>query len=78
MQLTERLSEVPANLRSGALTLSRDGCALIYTYDTKAERTGITKLLASIAAEGLILRDVVTRQSSLEDIFVNLVSEGAA
>ena len=78
VQLTERLSEVPANLRSGALTLSRDGCALIYTYDTKAERTGITKLLASIAAEGLILRDVVTRQSSLEDIFVNLVSEGAA
>ena len=78
VQLTEKLSEVPAKLRSGALTLSRDGCALIYTYDTKAERTGITKLLASIAAEGLILRDVVTRQSSLEDIFVNLVSEGAA
>ena len=77
VQLTQTLTEVPANLRSDALSLAEDGSALIYRYDTKAERTGITKLLADVAAEGLVLRDVVTRQSSLEDIFVNLVKEGA-
>lgn len=78
VQLTETLSEVPQNLVSDDLQLSGDGRALIYTYDTNAERTGITKLLADVAAEGLVLRDVVTRQSSLEDIFVNLVKEDAA
>ena len=57
------------------MTLTKDGTALIYTYDTKSERTGITKLLSNVAAEGLVLRDVVTRQSSLEDIFVTLVQE---
>lgn len=77
VQLTETLTEVPRNLQSDDLALSSDGHALIYTYDTNAERTGITKLLADVAAEGLVLRDVVTRQSSLEDIFVNLVKEDA-
>ncbi|QUJ75618.1 ABC transporter ATP-binding protein [Sulfitobacter albidus] len=73
VQLTEPLSEVPASLQSEALRLSDDGGALIYTYDTRAERTGITKLLAAVADAGLTLRDVVTRQSSLEDIFVDMV-----
>jgi ABC-2 type transport system ATP-binding protein len=49
-----------------------------YTYDTRAERTGITGLLNDIAAAGLVLADVQTRQSSLEEIFVGLVSEGEA
>lgn len=78
VQLTEPLDAVPANLRSDTLRLSHDKSALIYTYDTRSERTGITKLLSAIAAEGLVLRDVVTRQSSLEDIFVGLVKEDAA
>ncbi|QFT57596.1 putative ABC transporter ATP-binding protein YbhF [Sulfitobacter sp. THAF37] len=78
VQLTEPLTEVPQSLRSDDLKLSEDGHALIYTYDTNAERTGITKLLADVSAAGLVLRDVVTRQSSLEDIFVNLVKEDAA
>ena len=51
---------------------------MIYAYDTRGERTGITQLLSKVAAEGLVLRDVVTRQSSLEDIFVDLVHEDAA
>ena len=45
---------------------------------TPAERTGITQLLTDVAAAGLVLRDVATRQSSLEDIFVTLVKEDAA
>ena len=78
VQLTRKIDAVPEALRSDALRLSPDGGALIYTYDTKAERTGITKLLADVAREGLVLRDVVTRQSSLEEIFVNLVHEDKA
>jgi ABC-2 type transport system ATP-binding protein len=77
VQLSEPISEIPASLVSDALRLSSEG-ALIYTYDTQSERTGITKLLSDVAAAGLVLRDVVTRQSSLEDIFVDLVHEGDA
>jgi len=76
VQLSEPLAEIPASLVMGALRLSDDGTALIYSYDTRGERTGITKLLYDVAAAGLVLRDVVTRQSSLEDIFVDLVHEG--
>lgn len=75
VQLSEPLSEIPPALQSDDLRLSKDG-ALIYTYDTRAERTGITSLLAAVAQEGLTLRDLVTRQSSLEEIFVNLVHKG--
>tara|TARA_R110002020_G_scaffold358559_12_gene571074 strand:- start:24744 stop:25676 length:933 start_codon:yes stop_codon:yes gene_type:complete len=78
VQLSEPVAEIPASLVMDALRLSDDGTALIYTYDTNAERTGITKLLGDVAAAGLVLRDVVTRQSSLEDIFVDLVHEGDA
>ncbi len=75
VQLTEPIDALPASLKSEHVTLSEDGAELIYTYDTRGERTGITKLLAQVANEGLTLRDVVTRQSSLEDIFVDLVHE---
>ncbi len=76
VQLTQPITEIPAALASDALRLKGDGSSLIYTYDTNAERTGITQLLKDVAAAGLVLRDVVTRQSSLEDIFVDLVHEG--
>jgi ABC-2 type transport system ATP-binding protein len=75
VQLTEKITEIPARLRSEDLRLSADGGALIYTYDTQADRTGITKLLADVSEAGLVLRDVATRQSSLEEIFVGLVSD---
>ena len=76
VQLTQKIEAVPESLQSDALRLSADGWALIYSYDTRAERTGITKVLSGISDAGLILRDVVTRQSSLEEIFVGLVHEG--
>ena len=78
VQLTQPIDAIPDSLAADALTLSDDGHALIYSYDTRAERTGITKLLSDVAAAGLVLSDLETSQSSLEDIFVDLVKEDAA
>ena len=77
VQLRAPLDQVPEGLAAYGLDLADDGRSLVYTYDTRAERTGITTLLKDISAAGLVLRDVRTRQSSLEDIFVDLVSESA-
>ncbi|MBW4961943.1 ABC transporter ATP-binding protein [Sulfitobacter sp. CW3] len=77
VQLSKPIDALPASLTSDTLALSPDGESLIYTYDTRAERTGITKLLSDVAAAGLVLTDIETSQSSLEDIFVDLVKEGA-
>ncbi|QJF52509.1 ABC transporter ATP-binding protein [Roseobacter ponti] len=74
VQLSEELDEIPEALASYDLVLCEDRKTLTYSYDTRADRTGITKLLRDVAAAGLVLRDVATRQSSLEDIFVDLVS----
>jgi ABC-2 type transport system ATP-binding protein len=74
VHLNAPIQEIPASLASYDLELNDGGSAMIYTYDTKAERTGITALLNDVAAAGLVLADVSTRQSSLEDIFVGLVS----
>jgi ABC-2 type transport system ATP-binding protein len=75
LQLPEPLEQIPESLSSYGLERADDGKALVYTYDTQGERTGITALLADIAAAGIRFRDLQTDQSSLEDIFVNLVSE---
>jgi ABC-2 type transport system ATP-binding protein len=72
------LDDIPDELSKYNLTQTPDKSSVIYTYDTKGERTGITQLLNDIATAGLSLRDVSTRQSSLEDIFVTLVKEDAA
>ncbi|WP_370231121.1 ABC transporter ATP-binding protein [Cognatishimia sp.] len=73
VELQEPVADVPASLAAYDLALSDDGQTLVYSYDTKADRTGITSLLSDIAAAGLTLRDLQTEQSSLEDIFVGLV-----
>jgi len=69
---------VPDSLSKHGLQRGKTPKELIYRYDTSAERTGITTLLSDLAAAGLVLRDVQTKQSSLEDIFVRLVQEGDA
>ncbi|WP_170445415.1 ABC transporter ATP-binding protein [Ruegeria arenilitoris] len=78
VMLTRTISDIPGSLAHHNLVLNGQGDALIYTYDTNADRTGITTLLNDVAEAGLLLRDVQTRQSSLEEIFVNLVSGDAA
>ena len=73
IQLQDTITSIPDSLGSYDLSISDDKTGLIYSYDTKAERTGITSLLSDISAAGLVLRDLQTAQSSLEDIFVDLV-----
>jgi ABC-2 type transport system ATP-binding protein len=75
LQLHERLDAVPEAVARYGLELAADGQELVYTYDTRAERTGITGLLKDLSAAGIRFRDLQTSQSSLEEIFVTLVSE---
>ncbi|WP_425043180.1 ABC transporter ATP-binding protein [Primorskyibacter sp. S87] len=74
VQLSSPILKIPESLAEHELELSEDGEVLTYTYDTRAPRTGITTLLRDVAEAGLVLCDVQTRQSSLEEIFVTLVS----
>ncbi len=75
VQLHEPISIVPDALQAFALELKGDGDELVYTYDTRAERTGIRTLLNALSEAGIAFRDLHTTQSSLEDIFVDLVRE---
>jgi ABC-2 type transport system ATP-binding protein len=75
IELREKISAVPDSLASYHLKLSKNGLKLTYTYDTKGKQTGITLLIKDINKAGLELKDLQTVQSSLEEIFVNLVSE---
>jgi len=78
LELQERLSIIPSRLTPYSLELSADGRQLTYTYDTQAERTGITGLLNDLREEGIRFKDLNTKESSLEDIFVQLVKKKAA
>jgi len=73
LHLHEVLDVVPRELAAHKLTLAPDGRELVYTYDTQSERTGITKLLDDLGQAGIGFKDLHTTQSSLEDIFVDLV-----
>ena len=73
LHLHQRLDAVPAALAPYGLTLANDGHELIYSYDTQGERTGITRLLDELGVADIRFKDLHTTQSSLEEIFVNLV-----
>lgn len=75
LSLQEPLEAVPPALAAHGLVLAAQGTELVYTYDTKAERTGITTLLQDLGQAGISFRDLRTDQSSLEDIFVSLVRD---
>ena len=75
LQLQNPVPELPPELAPYGLELAAGGAELTYTYDTRAERTGITALLGDLAAAGIRFRDLQTTQSSLEEIFVGLLKE---
>jgi ABC-2 type transport system ATP-binding protein len=75
LQIQSKLDTLPPELAKFDLAISEEGDALIYDYDTKAERTGVATLLGELSRAGVRIRDLQTTQSSLEDIFVGLVSD---
>jgi ABC-2 type transport system ATP-binding protein len=75
LHLQKKLDGMPSELGGHPLTLSDDGATLTFNYDTQSERTGVTTLLADLNRIDIRFRDLETRQSSLEDIFVGLVSD---
>ena len=77
LHLLEPLTQVPAGLSEWKLVLKNGGSDLEYSFDGREERTGIPALLKRLGELGIGFRDLNTEQSSLEDIFVSLVSERA-
>ena len=75
LELDSPLQQIPQQLASFQLEFGASTAELIYTYDTQAEHTGITALLAELAGTGIKFHDVKTTQSSLEEIFVDLVKK---
>ena len=75
VELQKKLKQLPKELSEKNVKLSDDGLRITYIYDTKQKKTGITKLLSNLSNSGINLRDIQTDQSSLEEIFVNLVRE---
>ena len=75
LQLAEPLAALPPALAEWDLSQSDDGRTLTYRFDARAERTGIPSLLTAMRDEGIAFKDLDTKQSSLEDIFVGLVHE---
>ncbi len=73
LQLQNPLAKIPGDLADLPLELSQDGHALVYTFDTQTEDTGIAPLLRRLADQGIDFKDLHSSESSLEDIFVTLV-----
>jgi ABC-2 type transport system ATP-binding protein len=76
IMLAEPLAAVPLELAEWNLELENDGHVLCYQFDSNAERTGIASLMRKLSDLGIAYKDLSTHQSSLEDIFVELVHEG--
>jgi ABC-2 type transport system ATP-binding protein len=73
LHLQRPLAEIPAALAGQALALSGDGTELVYTFDAQAKQTGIADLFRQLGEHGIDFKDLQSSQSSLEDIFVNLM-----
>jgi ABC-2 type transport system ATP-binding protein len=77
LQLLSPLTQIPDDLSRYPMTLSADGNELTYVYDPRETGAAISSLLDDLGRSGVRLKDLQTRQSSLEDIFVELVRESA-
>ena len=78
IELQDTIDKIPQALGEYDLVLSDDGTALSFTYDTRSDRTGITRLIHDFSNAGLQVKDLQTDQSSLEEIFVSLVQADKA
>jgi ABC-2 type transport system ATP-binding protein len=77
LELTEPVGVLPDGLAGYGLEIGEDGLTLTYSYDSQGTRTGITRLLTDLQGAGIHPCDLRTRQSTLEDIFVDLLREEA-
>jgi ABC-2 type transport system ATP-binding protein len=77
LELAEPLAAIPSGLAQYQLTLEEGGTRLVYSYDTQAAESGVGPLLSALTRAGVAIRDLHTSQSSLEDIFVDLVNRPA-
>ncbi len=75
LTLRHPMTSIPAELKDQALTLSEDGQTLVYTFDSQKEETGIAALLRLLSEHGIDFKDLRSSESSLEDIFVNLINQ---
>lgn len=75
VELKNPVDTLPASVKGLPIELDKAGSTLTYTYDTNADASGITSLLQQLKDDGLVLKDLRTSQSSLEDIFVDLVKQ---
>jgi ABC-2 type transport system ATP-binding protein len=77
LELRTPLAALPPDLAKFPLALADGGCKLVYTYDTQSEHTGITELLDALRGADVRFKDLATTQTSLEDIFVSPLRNGA-
>ncbi|CAA9889456.1 putative transporter subunit: ATP-binding component of ABC superfamily [Candidatus Methylobacter favarea] len=75
LTLRQPLASIPAGLGSWSLTLADDGQSLVYSFDTQEEETGIAELLRTLSDHSIEFKDLRSSESSLEDIFVNLIHQ---
>jgi ABC-2 type transport system ATP-binding protein len=75
LTLRQTLTSIPSGLNAWPLTLADDGNALVYSFDTQKDETGIAELLRALAEHGIEFKDLHSSESSLEDIFVSLVHQ---
>ena len=77
IELQNRLEDLPTKFSDYDIVLAADRQSLNYTYNMRSGRTGINQILSSLTQSGIIIKDLQTKQSSLEDIFMSLVNETA-
>jgi ABC-2 type transport system ATP-binding protein len=77
LSLCAPLSAIPTDLNDPRLALATDGQQLIYTFDTKAKEAGVADLIGKLSEHGILFKDLETKESSLEDIFVTLVGNSS-
>ena len=77
IELQNRLEELPTKLSDYDIVLAADRQSLNYTYNMRSGCTGINQILSNLTQSGVIFKDLQTKQSSLEDIFMSLVYETA-
>ena len=71
--MQSRLAHIPETLAGLPLELAQDGNALVYTFDTQSDESGIATLLRALSEHAIAFKDLHSSESSLEDIFVSLV-----